>query len=516
MRIELSLPRSRFMVDETIEVTLRLHNDGAATARVPDPFRNDAWQPSYVLTGPQFPGGRTFSARSATSRGRRPAGGPLVTVELPPGGTHEGELPLSLWCPISQPGAYSLVAELDWADEGGARVLARSQPLAISLEALAARGVSVGVDVLRSPPGELYAAFVHAGAEDPVIVDALLVEDRPDLGELRRASLEPRRTVRVTGMPVLAPGQSGLLGAAALGSSPTLTRVLVPWSSVDRMTAIAAWRAWTAGGTLHAEDSPLGAPVAVPLPLGASVLPPTWQDASEALDVLLLDADRRRLRLARLVSHGPPASPTGAIVWQSEGCEPIAIARLAHGAGAGTRRVVALETVGDDLRVSCFAADPTLGGARLGAHVLRKLDPVPGCGLALRVTPEGHTKVWLLVDAKEPGWQVYLTHVVFDAAGEVVHHQGPAPLVTLSAALLEAALELALPEDREPEVLAWALRTDDRRVLWSRGSRAPRWYKAPRPTTLAVPLQLRPQSQATYLATLRPGRAPGLVTLEDA
>jgi hypothetical protein len=28
-------------------------------------------------------------------------------------------------------------------------------------------------------------------------------------------------------------------------------------------------------------------------------------------------------------------------------------------------------------------------------------------------------------------------------------------------------------------------------------------------------MQLRPLSQATYLATLRPGRAPELVTLED-
>jgi hypothetical protein len=81
--------------------------------------------------------------------------------------------------------------------------------------------------------------------------------------------------------------------------------------------------------------------------------------------------------------------------------------------------------------------------------------------------------------------------------------------------LLEAALELALPEDREPEELVWALRTDDRRVLWSRGGRAPRWMKTARPSTIATPMQLRPMSQATYLATLRPGRAPELLTLED-
>ena len=76
MKIELSLPRPRFVVDETIEVTLRLHNDGTLPVRVPDPFRNTAWQPTYVITGPAFSAGKRFSARSATSRDRRPA--PLV------------------------------------------------------------------------------------------------------------------------------------------------------------------------------------------------------------------------------------------------------------------------------------------------------------------------------------------------------------------------------------------------------------------------------------------------------
>jgi hypothetical protein len=521
MKLELTLPRARFVVEETIEATLRLHNDGAEPVRVPDPFRNDAWQPTYVITGPEFPQGRRFSARSATSRGRKAAGGPLATLELGPGQAHEGELPLSLWCPIAVPGAYTLVVELDHG-EGEQRVVARSQPLAFELEPLAAGGVSVGVDVLREPPGDLHVSFVHAADTEPMIYDSLFVEDRPDLGELRRASLEPRRVVPPD-MPEHAPGESGVLGRAGvlgrtvLGHMPSIERVLVPWCNVDRMTAIAAFRAWTSGGALHGDDSPLGPAVALPLPPGASVLPPAWQDPSEALDVLVLDAGRRRLHLARFTSHGPPAPPTGALVWHGETTGPITGARLALGppAQGGLRRAIAVETHGRDLVVSCFAPEPGAGAAPLGSLVLPELDPVPGGGLALRVMPDGRTKAWLLVDAKDPGWQVYLAHVVFDAAGRLVSNDRLVPLVVLGAPLLEAALELALPEDREPEVLVWALRTDDRRVLWSRAGRAPRWMKTARPSTIATPMQLRPMSQATYLATLRPGRAPELLTLED-
>ncbi len=521
MKLELTLPRARFLVEQTIDATLRLDNDGAAPVRVPDPFRNDAWQPAYVITGPEFPGGRRFSALSATSRGRKPAGGPLATLELGPGQAHEGELPLSLWCPITVPGAYTLVAELDYG-EGELRIVARSQPLVFELEALAAEGLSVGVDVLRGPPGDLHASFVHAGAEGPVIVDALFVEDRPDLGELRRASLEPRRAV-APDPPERAPGESGVLGRAGvlgrsvLGHVPTIERAMVPWSNVDRMTAIAAWRAWTSGGVLHADDSPLGSPVALTLPTGASVLPPAWQDPSEVLDVLVLEAERTHLQLARFTSEGPPAPPTGVLVWRSEAHEPIAAARLALGppARGSLRRAIAVAPQGDDLVVSCFAPAPGAGTAAIGSLVLPKVRLVPGGNFALQVAPDGSITAWLLVDHKKhQGWQVYLARAVFDADGRLASSDPLVPLVSLSVPLVEAAIELAVPEDREPEIV-WALRTDERRVLWSRGGRPARWMKTVRPSTIATPMQLRPMSQATYLATLRPGRAPELLTLEN-
>lgn len=494
MKIELSVPRSRFVVEETLEVQVRLHNDGDAPVRVPDPFHNDAWQPTYVITGPAFPGGRRLSARSATSRDQRPAPHdvPLHMVELPPGATHEGELPLSQWCPIATPGAYTLVAELD--HDG---VTASSNTLALQIEPLAAQGVSVGVDVMRGPPADLHVSFVQAGADPPVIYDMLVTEDRPDLGELERASLEPRRAV--------APG----VGA-----------VLVPWNNGDRMAAMAAWRVWLHDGELHGDDSPLGQPFGLPLPPGATLVPPAWQDPAEVLDVLVLEADQRRLQLARFTSHGPPTPPSGALVWRSDARGPIVAARLAVGpiALGSPRRVIAVEVHGEDLVVSHHAVEPGGSGSPTATLTLPNVNPVPGTSVALRVTPAGHTRAWLLLDAKEPGWRIYLAHVEFDDRGGLVGGGGglPTPLVALDGPLLEAALELSLPESHEPEELVWALRTDDRRVLWSRGGRAPRWFKTPRPTTLATPMQLRPLSQATYLATLQPERAPELVTLEDS
>lgn len=507
MKIELSLPRARFVVDEAIELHVRLHNDGATTVRVPDPFYNDAWQPTYVITGPAFPQGRRFSARSSTSRDARPAPAdvPLRMIELSAGASHEGELPLSQWCPIPTPGAYTLVAELELPGEaaGGAALSVRSDPLALELQAVQPQATSVGVDVGRGPPGAAWVSFVQAG-DPPVIYDELVLEDRPDLGELERHGLTRRRA--------LAPG------------TEQVRTLLVPWHHGDRMMAMAAWRAWlherpraSQALELQADDSPLGQPFALPLPLGSTVLPPAWQDPSEALDVLVLDPDRRRLQLARFTSHGPPTAPTGALVWHSEPRDPIASARLALGpARAGSpRRVVALETRGHDLVISCFVAEPGASGSATGVAILPAVDPVPGLSLAVRVTPDGRTRAWVLADAKPEGWQVYLSRVEFDADGRLSSaSDGLEPLVTLPSPLLEAAIEV-VPGDDEPEELVWALRTDDRRVLWSRGGRAPQWYKSPRPTTLATPMQLRPLSQATYLATLPPGRAPELVTLEE-
>lgn len=500
MRIELSLPRDRFVVDESVELHVRLHNDGPAPVRVPDPFSNDAWQPAYVVTGPAFPLGHRFTARSATSRDARlvPDDVPLSMIELPPGGTHEGEVPLSQWVRIDAPGAYSLVAELELSAEhgGGAALSVRSDPLALHLDALEARGASVGVDVPQGPPAGLWVSFVQVGSDPPAIYDALLLEDRPDLGELERHDLVQRRHV-----------------------SPGVAAVHVPWHHDDRMMAMAAWRAWMQGEALVADDSPLGQPLLLPLPAGTTVLPPVWQDAREQLDVLLRSPDGRRLELARFSSHGPPTPPSGAVVWRSEARGPIVAARLALGpeSGGSLRRVVAVETHGDDLRLSCFAVDPgsTHTGSPIAEVTLPRVDPVPGRCLAVRVTPEGHTRAWVLADAKQDDWQVYLGRVAFDVDGRLVSApEKLRPLVGLPSRLLEAAIELVQPAT-EPEEVVWALRTDDRRVLWSRGGRAPRWYKAPRPSVVAVPMQLRPMSQATYLAVLPPGRAPHLVTLEE-
>lgn len=511
MKIELSLSRARFVVDEAIEVQVRLHNDSGAPLRVPDPFLNTAWQPTYVVTGPAFPQGRRFSARSATSRDQRaaPSDIPLVMVELAPGATHEGELPLSQWCPLTVAGAYTIVAELELAPAGDAPGLhARSSPLAFQLDAVQAQCVSVGIDVKQEPPADLYASFVQAGADACSIYDAVITEDRPDLGELERAAFEPRRTIPTA--------QAG----------GRLDAVLVPWHNDERMMAMATWRVWLAsepeaGGTkdvLVGDDSPLGAPVGLPLPAGAMLVPPVWQDPSEALDVLVLEADRRRMQLARFTSHGPPAPPSGALVWRSDARGSIAGARLTVGPAAlgSPRRVIALEAAAEGLVVSHYQVEPGGSGSPTDSLVLPQVNALPGRSLALRVTPRGHTRAWLLVDAMIEGWQVYLAHMEFDAQGRLVHRGDQLePLVAMGSPLLEATLELVQPEGREPEQLAWALRTDDRRVLWSRSGSPARWFKSPRPSTLATPLQLCPLSQATYLATLHPGRAPRFVTLED-
>src|ERR1700745_3930932 len=65
VQIQLQIPNDRFIVGEDIALHVSVTNDAAGDVSIPDPFYRDNWQPTYTITGPASPGGRTFSFRSA-------------------------------------------------------------------------------------------------------------------------------------------------------------------------------------------------------------------------------------------------------------------------------------------------------------------------------------------------------------------------------------------------------------------------------------------------------------------
>ena len=439
------------------------------------------------MTGPAFPKGYTFGAYAISTGDAQPVppGVPLTMVELGPSEVSEADIALSRWCPITTPGDYTIVMSLD---HGGVR--ARSNELSFAIEALDARGASVGIDEGASAPASLVVAFVHAGAGQDALYDTSLVEDRPDLGELARQDLARRRDLE-----------------------PGVGVVWVPWCNTDRMTLMADWRVWLAGDRLMADGSPLGEPFALPVPAGSHIAPPAWQDAADHLAVLLLDPDRRHLAVARF--SGPdPRIPTGQVAWRGapEGPGSIVAARAALGPApdGDPLRAVALIADGDDVRVAHFRAGVGSPGTPSAEATFRRARAVPGA-LTVRVSTAGVTRVRFLADDLGARGRVYLASIDFDERGRQVGPGRVDPVVDLEEPVRDAALELALHDRDDPE-LAWVVAIDDRRALWSRGDDRPQWIDHP---GLVRPLQLLPLSQATYLAVIVPGRAPDFLTLGE-
>lgn len=510
MKIELDLVRSHAAVDESIELRVVLTNNGDRAVRVPDPLHTDNWQPTYTIEGPAWPSGHRFSARSALTPDARPAPDdvPLVMAELAPGATHEGELPLWQWCRLSAPGHYSITASIE--HDG---VSVRSPPVELELRPLAARGVSVGLDVATGPtaPGQLWMSFVHAAGSSSRLYDSMWIEDRPDLGELSMHSLDRRRDL-----------------------SADVDAVHVPWSTVDRMMAMTSWRVWRQGTRLVVDDSPLAEPFGLTVEPSARILPPAWQDPREDLHVLLAVDGGHRLEATRFSGGAAPHPPRGRVEWSSEEQPRVSLARLALGppSEGSQRRVASAWTEDGNLSIAHFVVADGTSGKPTSVAKFKNATLLPGTPLALRVTAAGHTQVWVLAATGAPGrWQIYLGAVEFDNRGR--HGGGTIqPLVTLPCNVVDTTIELpfAGPDLERP---VWAILTDRGQVLWARGDTL-RWHTIARheaepPTRQPImlgqatylggrrpvsPMQLRPLAEACYLAVFDPGRAPRFITLE--
>jgi hypothetical protein len=369
VEIRLGLQKDHFTAAESILLHVELRNGTGAPAAVPNPLDNANWQPEYTLSGPQYPEGFRFSARSAVAG---PSAAPVEGAELElmtlaPGAVAEADLFLDKMARLHEPGVYQLRARLEWKG-----MVAESEPVSFRLEGLRVDGGSIGVDAGAAAGDQLWLAWLNRGGGAPSL----------QAGTFRLGGISANA---YTAGPVADLGRVGADAADALS----------PWANFDRMERLLVWRAWREGAAILARQGAGGEPrrIDAGAPLRGLVRPALMTDAG-ALDVFALAEGSPALLLARFEKQGGAR-----VLWETALPAMPMGARCAMGpARAGeTRSVVLTAAQRDSILVAHVAAGD---GSRAGEPQALRIPnaaPLGECDPGVHVDGEGRTHASLLL-----------------------------------------------------------------------------------------------------------------------
>jgi hypothetical protein len=279
MLIEVRFARASYATLEDVSMRVRLVNDGAAPARVPDPFHAANWQPWYRVWREGDATARRISHRSARFDDHRapPEGADPVLVTLEPGGVLEDEVPLRAWAHLDEPGVFHVNAVLEWEE------ISVTSPEAVFAVHEFQGEVSVGVDVGAASVQYPWLAWLDRDAAGSTMGQSIFHEARPDLGELERVSAEVLHAVR-----------------------PSVVAVYAPWTTYDRKEELTFWRAWRDGQHLAALEVSLPGPLWFDLGEGGAVVHPVVMSRGGALTACVRTA-AGTLVAARFTAQGVAA-----------------------------------------------------------------------------------------------------------------------------------------------------------------------------------------------------------------
>lgn len=492
VKIEIKFPKDRFVVGEDLPMGVEIANDGKAPVRLPDPFNNNNWQPTYSISGPAFPDGMTFSARSALRGDKRPnpEGIAPAMAEIGAGQTIADDLPLRQWLKLSKPGKYELTARLDW--EG---LSIQSKPASFTLEALSIRSISVGEDFGLPTAQNISMLLLHEGGGQSGgkkrLYDANFTETRPDLGETALHSMGPQAE-----------------------TGPGASDAMAPWTNYDRMGSLHFWRAWREGPKLLAATPAAKNPLSLDLEGEPKFLVrPALMAASGELDIFAALSGEPAISLARFVQPGKGGTgPAPRVLWRHPlESAPLSGRCILDPQGKKERRHVALLSAAQDAvrldRLVCPA-----DGAKPAADfaLVPNAAPLATSEPALRVDAEGTLHVAALVwtNAKERAFA--LAEFKFEEGSPGAAKPNLTDLGLLDADAKAAAIQFQLTPADEPRI-EWALLLVDGRVVSGGAQGRRQAFQPAAPPSL--PLEIVPLSQATYLLLIDPEKGPRLAAI---
>ncbi len=473
MKLELEMPRVRYLTGESIPVDVKLSNLGSKAVASPGLASPDSAQPVYTLTGPAYPQGTAI-----TFRDRRSTAKPQ-TVAVDAGGTLEAGFDVASMRNLSLAGSYTLSARIEW--DGWS---AQAAPVQFTVEKAVYLSASLGVDSYSESSKSLRAVWLADTPSGRVLGETFIYEKRPDLGE-----------VHSTGTRVI----------TAVG--PTASQPFCPWTNFNRMAASGAWHGWKEGTRLQAIA--LGASAPQTFELGsdrAQIILPALLTAQGTMDVLTMDALHRKLQLVRFMPalDGAAGRPPQ-VVWSVEVPEPVLAARVAmapeRDGGASMALLVTQTRDGIGFRSLSFdRSGPALGKLAVldGATLAKATQP------ALKVGGDGTAQAAVVLAADPASRQLRMVDLSYSAKGQ-------APVITLSvlgpASSPVVSTAAAFASDRYTETgRTWFASLADGRVVG--GDTAMRPIDGASRASLSDVLRT---SGASYVLTLDPLNGPKLV-----
>ncbi|QRK13129.1 hypothetical protein JQX13_25745 [Archangium violaceum] len=465
-----------FPVAGELRLRLRIVNTQGADVEVPDPTSAGS-QPVYVLVGPEFPRGQSFTRFALEHRptlGKAPpAPPPPAMLRIAAGTTWEGVVGLGPGLRILQPGDYSLVSRFE---HGGRWV--ESAASVVRIRAAVPSSIHVGVGLRPQKKGEGEGAFLRRGEDGNELFSFLFHEVRPDI-------TEPK-----IGEPI----ERELLG-------PNATDVGVPWRNSPFFDELMRFIVWREGRSVKVVSS-TGDISSIELPVEprALVRPPLKATGGPAE---VLAVTNEELHLVSFAMAAEPAEPPiPKLAWRvTLPARPDAIAAALGPASHHSPRYVAFAAQREH-GVELFVAKYTSGGA-LGtwrsvvvADAGRLVDP---SAFGVFVDADEHVYVGALtVTEKEGSLACAWTEARWDADGAPRGTPGAMPLGPL-AEKPEAGALLFVEKDGKlvrREALV-AVKPEEGRLLRWKEPRGLVPVSVPgRPTS---PIILVPGDTATYI-----------------
>lgn len=481
MKLDLHVPRERFLLGENVSVELTLTNTGAAPIQVPKLRSTLNTQPVYRLTGPGFPDGVSFTYREVKLPPEERGAGSETpeTRTLRPGEVLQAGFRLNQLKPLDRAGLYTLSARIEWGGWAAA-----SEAKTFVMENSSFEQASIGVDLFSSSTRSLRVVWTSRADARHVIGESFLYEKRPDLGE-----------AGVTGSRII----------HEVGSDAT--EPFCPWTNYDRSDGEGGWHGWREGSRLFAiamgEEKPQSSD------LGSDkvkLVRPALMLRNGEMDVFYLSPDGRTLRMVRFHTPGDGPARPPELAWTVDLPEPVVSARAAIGReSAGGRRIVTLLSQ-QGTRIAVRLARIQDARAEVSDPILIKdANALPESEPGAVIAADGTIHVAAVFTRDAGRKEAAMLEARFPATtGGAVNVQVK-PLGTLESALASTGVAYSVtePGDVAPYVVA---RLADGGLRF--GQKAVSVAAPP-----AIPLDVLRMSGATYLLLLRPQGGPQLFPL---
>jgi hypothetical protein len=377
-----------------------------------------------------------------------------------------------------------LSARLTW---GAVDVTASPLSFTVTPQDLVA--VDVGLGRLEASSPEIFAAYVARSGTGGAVFQAQFVEERPDLAEIKRASV------------------------VRLFTTKGADEVLVPWALHSRLEDLVGWIVVRDGREVSAGLTTGMGVASATLPFApAFLVRPALEARSHDLDVLAV-GEGPALSLVRFRCADAFSPPVGSVLWTTP--LPASITSVVSAVAAEpktfprTRHLALVSTTPDGVvvRHALLGTDP--GASKPPASFVQELIegrvPVPDAPPAILANDRGGARVSVFVSEAEDPTRCRLVELAF---GPQPPSESPPRSVGVSLPVAPAAARIGYAHRAGGLRRDWAIRGVDGATYGPGPGGDWRRVRGPEPQSLPLVLVVLPQ--ASYLLERAPDGAPML------